>query len=170
MRICKYKNSLVLSPMVHRHTQTWKQHLLHHSVSLTLNRTHDSGRLGALSVCHVAQEPRVWSAPPAGEQRSDLQLMHCWISATGCAVELDQKTAQSQPLPSEVLKLLTCHIQGALGKVETHTPMHSYSSLMFISLNLRMGKVCETWGLLKCKKKGSRLWPRSFLLCFSKKS
>lgn len=119
--------SLADGPQTHRHTHkpesnTCCKIVLHHSVSLTLHRTHDSGRLGALSVCHVAQEPRVWSAPPAGEQRSDLQLMHCWISATGCAVELLQTNSPITPLPSEVLKLLTCHIQGALGKSgNTHT-------------------------------------------------
>lgn len=68
-----------------------------------------------------------------------------------------KQTAQSQPSPSEVLKLLTCHIKGALGKSgNTHTPLHSYIYLMFISLNLMMGKVCETWVIKVQKRKKAR--------------
>lgn len=42
------------------------------------------------------------------------------------------------------------------GKVETHTPLHSYIYLMFISLNLMMGKVCETWVIKVQKRKKAR--------------
>lgn len=128
MRICKYKNSLVLSPMVHRHTHTnLKATLAAKFLCTILCRL---PYIGHMTLAVWALCPCVMLHRSGG---CDLLLLQVssGVICSWCTAEYRplaalwscfKQTAQSQPSPSEVLKLLTCHIKGALGKSgNTHT-------------------------------------------------
>lgn len=128
MRICKYKNTVLFS-------RRWSTDT-HTNLKATL-----AAQFFCTIVCRLPyighMTPAVWALCPSvmlhRSRGCDLLLLqvNSGVICSRCTAEYRpqaalwscfKQTAQSQPLPSEVLKLLTCHIQGALGKSgNTHT-------------------------------------------------